>query len=111
MSEYLIPSCDELSSIFGCDCWIDENHIQTIKFLDESNHELSLHMGHVDDSVRIILIHDSTTVNDIYMEKLEYFCWDENEQTIKMVFNNSYKITIEIKLWSKFLITISGMIT
>jgi hypothetical protein len=110
MSKYLIPSCDELSSIFGCDCWIDENHIQIMKFADEDKSDLSIYIGHVDDSVKIVFNKDLTTVIDIYMENLEEFFLDVDKQIIKMVFNQSYKVTVEIKLWSKFLIKINSMV-
>ncbi len=43
MLKYVIPSCDELSSKFGCDCSIDENHIQKVRFLDEEGGELSIY--------------------------------------------------------------------
>ncbi|GAA5003075.1 hypothetical protein GCM10023206_06430 [Acinetobacter puyangensis] len=110
MSKILIPSCDDLVSMFGCDCSIDENYTQKIGFLDEDASELNIYIGLVDDSVRIILNKNSTIVNDIYMEKLEEFYFEENKQIIKMIFNSSYKITIEIELWSKFMIKISGMV-
>lgn len=109
MSEYLIPSCDELSSIFGCDCWIDDNHIQVMKFIDEDKRELSIYIGQVDDSVKVVLRSDSLTLTDFYMENLREFFLDEDKQTIKMIFNQSYRVIVEIKLWSKFLIKISGM--
>lgn len=110
MSKYLIPSCDELSSILRCECSIDENHIQIMKFVDEDKSDLSIYIGHVNDSVKIVFNKDSTIVIDIYMENLEEFFLDADKQIIKMVFNQSYKVAVEIKLWSKFLIKINGMV-
>lgn len=109
MLKFVIPSCDELASEFGCDCSIDENYVQKLRFLDEEDNELTVYIGHVEGSARIVLNNMSDVITDIYLENLENFHLDERKQIMKMIFNSPYQIIIEITLWSKFKIKITGM--
>jgi len=107
-----IPSCEDFISIFGCSCDIDNDFVQSIKFEDAENNILNIKIGLIDNSVRVILLSNSNKIiNDIYLESLQNFEINEETQKLKIIFNSSYKIILEINLWEVFEINISGMVS
>lgn len=110
MSRVDIPSCHEIISLFGCECSIDDNLVQKLIFTDIENKTLYILIGLIDNSVKVTLIDSSlNTINNLFFESLNLFEIYEDKQKIKMVFNAVYEVSLEINLWKRFEINISGM--
>lgn len=66
MEGYHVPNCDELISIFGCECNIDSEYNQRIKFLDSNQNKLILIINLIIDSVIVQFLYRNCCISVVF---------------------------------------------
>lgn len=105
-----VPSCDEFTSIFGCDCKIDQDLIQVCEFEDELGGDIRITFGLLDNSFGISVFHNGYKFLEMYDECLAEVSLDESKNIINVKFvSKELSRTVKITVWPKIFVCISVM--
>lgn len=70
MKEVIAPTVNDFISAFGCDAKLTDDYILTCNFIDSTEKELQLGIGHLDNSFSLSLYDEEEQVLQFYDETL-----------------------------------------
>ena len=105
-----VPSCEDFTSSFGCDCSIDKDLVQICEFRDELGKFIQITFGLLDKSFGLSMSCQGSKLLEVYDEYLTEATVDESNNLIKeMLTSNELIREITITVWPKAIVNIKAM--